>query len=144
MTSQHHRIYRSLEIVWHKRYFVLPFLEWKYFSQKFLWTLFNFCMNFFIFACLDWYFKQKDTFPNPHEDLSLGISPAVITLMNEEVTSAMSGSGQTTGAKKCQINSHPMLGSILITKYCSHGHNFPFPTLMPFHQCVGFKHPLQK
>jgi len=49
---------------------------------------------------LDQYFKQKDSLPNPHGDLSLGISPAIITLMNEEVTSAMSGSGQTTAVKK--------------------------------------------
>jgi len=47
-------------------------------------------------------FKRKDSLPNPHGDLSLGISPAVISLMNEEVTSTMSGSGQTTGVKKHQ------------------------------------------
>jgi len=47
---------------------------------------------------------MKDSLPNLHGDLSLGISPAVITSMNEEVTSAMSGSGQMTGVKKCQIN----------------------------------------
>jgi len=38
---------------------------------------------------LDRYFKQKDSLPNPHGDLSLGISPAVITSKNE-VTGAMS------------------------------------------------------
>jgi len=42
---------------------------------------------------LDQYFKQKDSLPNPHGDLSLGISPAVITSMNEEVMSTMSIDG---------------------------------------------------
>lgn len=49
---------------------------------------------------LDRYFKLKDVLPNPHGELSLNITPAVICSINKEVASVLPES--TSAGKRWQ------------------------------------------